>query len=169
MAFWVYILRCADASYYTGHTDNLEQRLGQHTSGAIATCYTYTRRPLQLAFSQHFATREEALTAERQIKGWSRKKKEAMMRGDWAEVSRLARSAPVRPEPVEAPTSPVRPEPVEGPAPPISPEPIERSTPPVRPEPVEGPIENHLQGPVQGHAPPVHPSTSSGRTEGGEL
>ena len=157
MAFWVYILRCADASYYTGHTDNLEQRLGQHTSGAIATCYTYTRRPLQLAFSQHFATREEALTAERQIKGWSRKKKEAMMRGDWAEVSRLARSVPVRPEPVEAPTPPARPEPVED------------HTLPVRPELVEGPIENPLPDPVQGHAPPVHPSTGSGRTEGGEL
>ena len=94
MSFWVYILRCNDASYYTGHTDNLEQRVGQHTSGTFATCYTYTRRPVQLVFSQDFATREQALAAEQQIKGWSRKKKEAMMRDDWAEVSRLARSFP---------------------------------------------------------------------------
>jgi putative endonuclease len=90
MSFWVYILRCVDGSYYTGHTDNLENRLGQHTSGAIASCYTFARRPLTLAFSQEFATREEALGAERQIKGWGRKKKEAMMRGDWNEVARLA-------------------------------------------------------------------------------
>jgi predicted GIY-YIG superfamily endonuclease len=91
--FWVYILRCRDGSYYTGHTDELERRLAQHDSGEIPGCYTFTRRPLKLVFSQSFATREEALAAERQIKGWSRKKKEAMMRGDWAEVSRLARSS----------------------------------------------------------------------------
>ncbi|WRH68496.1 MAG: GIY-YIG nuclease family protein [Planktothrix sp. GU0601_MAG3] len=92
MSFWVYILRCADGSYYTGHTDNLDQRFAEHTTGAIASCYTYQRRPVELVFSQEFATREEALASERQIKGWSRKKKEAMMLGDWAEVSRLARS-----------------------------------------------------------------------------
>jgi len=90
MPFWVYILRCADGSYYTGHTDNLENRMGQHSTSAIANCYTFKRRPLTLAFSQEFVTREEALGAEQQIKGWGRKKKEAMMRDDWAEVSRLA-------------------------------------------------------------------------------
>ena len=99
MAFWVYILRCADDSYYTGHTDNLEQRIAQHNQGYFPTCYTYKRRPLTLVFSQDFVTREEALASEQQIKGWSRKKKEAMMRGDWAEVSRLAKSpTPVRGE-----------------------------------------------------------------------
>ena len=67
MAFWVYILRCADSSYYTGHTDNLEKRLAEHTGGAMPTCYTYKRRPVELVFSQEFATREEALTSERQI------------------------------------------------------------------------------------------------------
>ena len=99
MAFWIYILRCVDSSYYTGHTDNLEKRIGEHHSGAITSCYTYPRRPLELVFSQDFPTRLEALASEQQIKGWSRKKKEAMMRGDWAEVSRLAKS--VRPELVE--------------------------------------------------------------------
>jgi putative endonuclease len=90
MPFWVYILRCADASYYTGHTDNLEQRLTQHQMGE-ADGYTTTRRPIELIFTQQFATREEALDAERQIKGWSRKKKEAMMREDWEQVGKLAR------------------------------------------------------------------------------
>ena len=93
MSFWVYILRCADSSYYTGHTDNLEGRIAQHFSGAIPSCYTFSRRPLECVFSQDFATREEALASEQQIKGWGRKKKEAMIRGDWAEVSRLARSS----------------------------------------------------------------------------
>ncbi|HEX19804.1 MAG TPA: GIY-YIG nuclease family protein [Acidiferrobacteraceae bacterium] len=113
MAFWVYILRCADGSYYTGHTDNLEKRISEHTTGAIASCYTFRRRPLKLVFSQDFPTREEALASEQQIKGWSRKKKEAMMRGDWAEVSRLAKSN--HPEFIEGEINAVCPEPVEGP------------------------------------------------------
>jgi predicted GIY-YIG superfamily endonuclease len=142
MAFWVYILQCADGSYYTGHTDNLEMRIQQHHAGAIASCYTLNRRPLKLVFSQDFPTREEALASEQQIKGWSRKKKEAMMRGDWAEVSRLAKSKTVRPEPVEGrkPESPVRPEPVEG--------------------------QTTL---IKIGEPSVHPSTSSGRTDGEAL
>jgi putative endonuclease len=90
MSFWAYILRCADNSYYTGHTDNLEQRIAKHKAGEIEG-YTSTRLPVEVVFSEEFPTREEALACERQIKGWSRKKKEALMRGDWAEVSRLAR------------------------------------------------------------------------------
>ena len=92
MSFWVYILKCRDGSYYTGHTDNLEARINSHTAGEIPG-YTASRRPLILAFSQEFATRYEALTVERQIKGWSRAKKEAMMRADWKEVARLSKSA----------------------------------------------------------------------------
>jgi putative endonuclease len=91
MSFWVYILRCADDSYYTGHTDNLEKRIGEHQAG-LCGGYTASRLPVAVVFSQDFITREEALSAEQQIKGWSRKKKEAMMRGDWSEVSRLARA-----------------------------------------------------------------------------
>jgi len=127
MSFWVYILRCADGSFYTGHTDNLEQRINQHHAGTFPTCYTFKRRPLQVAFSQDFATREEALTAEQQIKGWSRKKKEAMVRGDWAEVSRLAKLKspalsihPAHPEPVEGPESVDGPKPAEASGPPRS-------------------------------------------------
>lgn len=89
--FWVYILKCADASYYTGHTDALEQRLQQHHEGANPDCYTFRRRPLKLVFSETFPSREAALTAEQQIKGWSRKKKEALIRQDWAALRLLAR------------------------------------------------------------------------------
>ncbi len=89
MAFWVYLLRCADGSYYTGHTDSLEKRIADHQAGEIQG-YTSTRHPVELVFAQAFTTREEALAAELQIKGWSRKKKEAMIRGDWKEVQRLS-------------------------------------------------------------------------------
>jgi predicted GIY-YIG superfamily endonuclease len=173
MSFWAYILRCADNSYYTGHTDNLEKRIGEHSSGAIASCYTFKRRPLQLVFSQEFPTREEALASELQIKGWSRKKKEAMMRGDWAEVSRLAKSStPVRAEPgacltVEAHSNSVRPEPVEGLiSTTVRPEPVEGPAPTsVRPEPVEGLISTTVRPePVEGPAPTsVRPEPVEGR------
>ena len=89
MAFWVYLLLCADGSYYTGHTDSLEKRIAEHQAGEVPG-YTSTRRPVELVFVQVFPTREEALAAEQRIKGWSRKKKEAMIRGDWNEVQRLS-------------------------------------------------------------------------------
>lgn len=92
MAFWTYILRCADGSYYTGHTDNLEGRLAQHHAGGIPGCYTLTRRPLELVRAEEFPTREEALAAEQQIKGWSRAKKEALIAQDWGRLQELARS-----------------------------------------------------------------------------
>lgn len=90
MSFWVYILRCADGSYYTGHTDDLAKRLSEHQMAQVAG-YTATRCPVTLIFSEEFSTREEALASELRIKGWSRKKNEAMMQGNWAEVSRLAK------------------------------------------------------------------------------
>ncbi|HAT6978392.1 TPA: GIY-YIG nuclease family protein [Legionella pneumophila] len=85
--FWVYILQCSDKSYYTGQTDNLEKRLMQHQDKMIPGCYTSTRLPIQLKFCQEFMSRQEALIAERQIKGWSRRKKEALINGDWQALS----------------------------------------------------------------------------------
>ncbi|HAU1605993.1 TPA: GIY-YIG nuclease family protein [Legionella pneumophila] len=85
--FWVYILQCSDKSYYTGQTDNLEKRLTQHQDKMIPGCYTSTRLPIELKYSQEFMSREEALNAERQIKGWSRRKKEALIKGDWQALS----------------------------------------------------------------------------------
>ena len=95
MSFWLYILCCADSSYYVGHTDDLEKRLAQHQAGEIAG-HTAARRPLQLVFARGFPSREEALAAERQIKGWRRAKKEALIKGDWEEVSRLAQRRSTR-------------------------------------------------------------------------
>ncbi len=94
--FWVYILKCADGSYYMGHTDNLENRLAQHATQFFKDCYTATRLPVELVFSQSVATREEALTSERQIKRWSRKKKQAFIAGDWQALSDYAKRPPIR-------------------------------------------------------------------------
>lgn len=95
MNFWVYILRCADGSYYTGHTDNLEKRIAEHQAGQLPG-YTCSRRRVTAVYTEACKTREEALASERRIKGWSRKEKEAMMRGDWKEVARLARGGVLR-------------------------------------------------------------------------
>jgi predicted GIY-YIG superfamily endonuclease len=91
MAFWVYLLRCADGTYYTGHTDDLDKRIGEHANG-LCNGYTAIRRPVECVFTQACPTRIEALTFERQIKGWSRAKKEALIRGDWTEIKRLAKN-----------------------------------------------------------------------------
>ena len=87
--FFVYILKCNDGSYYTGHTDNIEVRLHAHQNKLYAN-YTSIRLPVELVFAQDFFSREAAFRAERKIKGWSRKKKEALIKGDWEEIVRLA-------------------------------------------------------------------------------
>jgi proteasome lid subunit RPN8/RPN11/predicted GIY-YIG superfamily endonuclease len=90
MTFWAYMLHCRGGVFYTGHTDDLEHRVGDHKSGLIKG-FTSDLLPVELVWSQEFVTRYEALTAERQIKGWSRKKKLALIRGDWDAISRLAK------------------------------------------------------------------------------
>ena len=82
------MLRCVDGSYYTGHTDNLESRLAAHDAGALPG-YTRDKRPVR--FFGEFSTRAEALERERQIKGWTRQKKGALIRGDWDLLQTLAR------------------------------------------------------------------------------
>ncbi len=97
MSFYTYLLRCADGSYYVGHSDDLEARIGAHQAGALPG-YTQNRRPVELLWSQDFPTRDEALGAEQQIKGWSRAKKEALVRGDWEAIRSLASRAVLRDE-----------------------------------------------------------------------
>ncbi|HUD90399.1 TrmJ/YjtD family RNA methyltransferase [Sphingobium sp.] len=92
MSFHAYMLHCADGSYYLGHTDNLEARIAQHQSGEIAG-YTQNRRPITLVWSEEFGTRDEALASEQQIKGWSRRKKEALIAGDWDAIRLAARKS----------------------------------------------------------------------------
>ena len=92
MGFYVYILKCSDGSYYTGHTDQIEARLASHQSGQFFG-YTTERRPMELVFLEELGSRDEAFRRERQIKGWSRSKKEALMANDWERLVRLSQSA----------------------------------------------------------------------------
>ncbi|MFN3475207.1 MAG: GIY-YIG nuclease family protein [Blastomonas sp.] len=91
MAFYAYLLRCNDGSYYAGHTDDLEHRLSQHHAGTLGG-YTAKRRPVTLVWSEDFGARDDAFAVERQIKGWSRAKKEALIAGDWQLISGLAKN-----------------------------------------------------------------------------
>src|SRR5579871_4499510 len=88
--FYVYILKCIDRSYYIGHTDNIEKRISEHESN-VYECYTSSRLPIQLVYVQTFGTRAEALDSERQLKKWSRKKKEALIEENWSKISMLAK------------------------------------------------------------------------------
>ena len=88
----IYILLCADGSYYTGITRReVEERVSEHQQGLDPFCYTFKRRPVSLAFSEQYERIDEAVAAERRIKGWSRAKKEAYMRGDYETLSKLAK------------------------------------------------------------------------------
>ena len=88
--FFVYILKCSDNSYYTGHTDDLEKRISEHKMKKH-TGYTSTRLPVTVVFIQHFTSRYEALSAERKIKNWSRCKKEALIEKKWKKLSEYSK------------------------------------------------------------------------------
>ena len=81
---WFYMLRCADGSYYVGtsRSDDLETRISQHDQGLFGG-YTAKRRPVELVYSAHFERITDAIAYERQVKGWSRAKKEALIKGDF--------------------------------------------------------------------------------------
>lgn len=89
--YFVYILECSDKSYYTGVTNNLEKRLAEHQSGAIHG-YASARLPVSLIYSECFHDINDAIRFERQVKGWSRKKKEALVRGDFDALIALSKS-----------------------------------------------------------------------------
>ncbi|MBB4198877.1 hypothetical protein CCR94_09370 [Rhodoblastus sphagnicola] len=90
----IYILLCADGSFYTGITrrDPIE-RLSEHELGLDPKCYTFRRRPLILVYTESFERVDEAVATERRIKGWSRAKKEALIARDYAALQRLASRA----------------------------------------------------------------------------
>ncbi|MEL6877118.1 MAG: Mov34/MPN/PAD-1 family protein [Pseudomonadota bacterium] len=91
MPFWTYMLHCNAGVFYTGQTDDLDRRIVDHKAGRFPG-FTRDYLPVELVWSQEFATRDEAKTAEKQIKGWSRAKKLALIRDDWVEISRLSKS-----------------------------------------------------------------------------
>ncbi len=87
----VYMLRCADGSFYTGLTRRpVEERLGEHNSGLIDG-YTAGRRPVELVWSEEFHHATDAIAAERRIKKWSRRKKIALIERDWEALKQAAK------------------------------------------------------------------------------
>jgi predicted GIY-YIG superfamily endonuclease len=93
MSAFLYNLCCSDSSYYVGTTqDGLEKRVGEHQTGAYDG-YTAYRRPVKLVFHQAFERIEDAIAAERQVKGWRREKKEAFIHGDYRALPVLASRA----------------------------------------------------------------------------
>jgi predicted GIY-YIG superfamily endonuclease len=99
--YWTYMLRCRDGSYYVGVTSELEIRLAKHALGIDERAYTFRRRPVKLVHAEVFSTPDEAIHAEKRIKGWSRAKKEALVRADWKAIHELARSSPRRKRPAD--------------------------------------------------------------------
>ncbi len=89
--FWVYIVECSDRSFYTGVTNNLERRLDEHNSGSNSKCYTYPRRPVVLKYEQQFDQINDAIAWEKQIKGWNRQKKKALIAGDIEKLKELSK------------------------------------------------------------------------------
>jgi putative endonuclease len=103
---WLYILRCADGSYYVGTTrTSLEIRIAQHNEGSFPG-HTAARRPVELIFSQWFDQITDAVENERKLKGWSRAKKEALIRGDFASLQQLAKRKSTHPRRPPAAGSP---------------------------------------------------------------
>ena len=87
---WTYILRCSDGSYYVGSARDLEIRLAQHQTGEGAA-YTRSRRPVELVWAQEFERVDEAYAREKQVQGWSRAKREALIAGSFERLPELAR------------------------------------------------------------------------------
>ncbi|HLG31857.1 MAG TPA: GIY-YIG nuclease family protein [Ignavibacteriaceae bacterium] len=87
--YFVYILKCADGTYYTGVTSNLEKRFVQHDASNYSG-YTITRKPVKLIYSERLNDIRDAILLEKKIKGWSRKKKEALIQGDLSLLKELA-------------------------------------------------------------------------------
>ena len=89
--YHVYIIQCSDGSYYTGISNDIERRLREHNEGKDSKSFTFNRRPVRLKFSTSFTNSIDAIRFEKQVKGWSRAKKEALINGEFKELIALAK------------------------------------------------------------------------------
>ena len=90
-SYYVYILLCSDDTFYTGITSNLTARMVSHNRGEYSDSYTFSRRPVSIVYYAEFTNPEVAIEVEKQIKKWSRAKKEALMKGDYESLMTLAK------------------------------------------------------------------------------
>ena len=84
--YYVYIVECRDGSYYIGVTSDIDRRMWEHNTGHDPGCYTYDKSPVELKYFEHYTDVNQAISREKQLKGWSRKKKQALFREDWNEL-----------------------------------------------------------------------------------
>ena len=92
-SYFVYIVRCSDGSYYTGITNDCQRRVHEHNNNEDKKAYTFKRRPVELVYSSEFGDVLEAISWEKIVKRWSRKKKEAMVKGEWEKLPELSLNA----------------------------------------------------------------------------
>ncbi len=90
--YYVYILLCIDNSYYVGMTSALDERVRQHNSGFFPEAYTFQRRPVELKWFEKFTDASQAMDREKQLKGWSKKKKEALILNDWDKMVNISKN-----------------------------------------------------------------------------
>lgn len=89
--FHVYIVKCSDESYYTGITNNINRRIEEHNEGISPDSYTFIRRPVELVFYETFNDFHIAEQWEKRIKGWSRRKKEALIQQNWEKLKEYSK------------------------------------------------------------------------------
>lgn len=89
--YTVYILKCSDGSYYTGICNNLARRLSEHKEGGDPKCYTWKKRPIKLVYQEIFCDVLDAIEREKQIKKWTRAKKQALIQENWEKLILLAK------------------------------------------------------------------------------
>ena len=92
MPYYVYILQCSNGTFYTGNTSDLAARISQHISGYNPKAYTYNLRPVRLVWAKEFQTRTDALIVEKQIKGWSHAKKQALIEDDFKKIHQIVKN-----------------------------------------------------------------------------
>jgi len=90
--YYVYILLCSDSTFYTGMTNDLERRLMQHKAKKSKDSYTSTRLPIQLLWYLECTNPSEAIKIEKQIKGWSHKKKQALISENWQDLIEFSKN-----------------------------------------------------------------------------
>jgi putative endonuclease len=90
--YYVYILKCKDGLYYTGVTGDIQKRYNQHKEGFYKSCFTYKRRPIKIVFLQSYSSIEQAIQFEKKIKGWSRRKKKALIEERWSDLIKYSKN-----------------------------------------------------------------------------
>lgn len=92
-SFYVYIVECSDGALYTGITNNIFRRLAEHNDGIYPTAFTFKRRPVKLRYCEQFEHVSAAISWEKQLQGWNRKRKEALFSDNWAKIYELQQAS----------------------------------------------------------------------------